>query len=283
MMDTYFQDKVAVVTGAGGTICSAVAEDLARCGVKVALVGRTASKLEKTAEAIKSAGGTCMLYTCDVTDEAAVEALAEAVYKEYGACHCLINGAGGNNTAAMPNIIQFDPRELEADKPEDLKGFYNIDMDAFESVIRINTMGSVIPMRVFAKRMAKDGGGSIINFASMNSYCPLTRCFAYAMSKAAVVNMTQSFAAYFAPANIRINAIAPGFIVNERSKQYLGSVEEGLTARGEQVIGHTPSRRFGQAGDICGSVRYLLDERASAFVTGITVPVDGGFLTLSGV
>lgn len=282
-MDTYFQNKVAVVTGAGGTICSAVAIDLAKLGVKVALVGRTAEKLEKTARKIDEFGGEYLIYTCDVTDEKAVSAMADAVYNKFGACHYLINGAGGNNTAAMPNIIQFDPREIEEDKPEDLKGFYNIDMEAFESVIRINTMGSVIPMRVFAKRMAKDGGGSIINFASMNSYCPLTRCFAYAMSKAAVVNMTQSFAAYFAPANIRINAIAPGFIVNERSRMYLGSVEEGLTPRGQQVIAHTPSRRFGQADDICGSVRYLLDERASAFVTGVTVPVDGGFLTLSGV
>ena len=282
-MDTYFQDKVAVITGAGGTICSQVAIDLAKLGVKVALVGRTADKLEKTAEKIRRVGGDCMIYACDVTDEKAVTELADAVYRTYGACHYLINGAGGNNSAAMPNIIQFDPRELDADKPEELKGFYNIDMDAFESVIRINTMGTVIPIWVFAARMAKDGGGSIINFASMNSYCPLTRCFAYAMSKAAVVNLTQSFAAYFAPANIRINAIAPGFIVNERSKAYLGTVEDGLTPRGEKVIDHTPTRRFGQAGDICGSVRYLLDERASAFVTGITVPVDGGFLTLSGI
>lgn len=282
-MDTYFRDKVAVVTGAGGTICSAVAIDLAQRGAKVILVGRTASKLEKTADAIRAGGGTCMMLTCDVTDEAAVEAVAEAVYHEYGVCHYLINGAGGNQTAAMPSITQFDPRELEDDKPEGLKGFYNIDMDAFESVILTNTMGSVIPLRVFGKRMAKNGGGSVINFASMNSYCPLTRCFAYAMSKAAVVNMTQSFAAYFAPANIRINAIAPGFIANERSKQYLGTVEEGLTARGESVIAHTPTRRFGQAGDICGTVRYLLDDRASGFVTGVTVPVDGGFLTLSGV
>lgn len=282
-MDTYFQNKVAVVTGAGGTICSAVAIDLAKLGVKVALVGRTAEKLEKTAQKIKQIGGEYLIYTCDVTDEKAVTKLADQVYAKFGACHYLINGAGGNNTAAMPNIIQFDPRELEENKPEDLKGFYNIDMDAFESVIKINTMGTVIPIRVFAARMAKDGGGSVINFASMNSYCPLTRCFAYAMSKAAVVNLTQSFAAYFAPANIRINAIAPGFIVNERSRQYLGSVEEGLTARGQQVIAHTPTRRFGQAEDICGSVRYLLDERASAFVTGMTVPVDGGFLTLSGV
>ena len=282
-MDTYFQNNVAVVTGAGGTICSAVAIDLAKLGVKVALVGRTAEKLEKTAKKIEEIGGEYLIYTCDVTDEQAVKKLADEVYRKFGACHYLINGAGGNNTAAMPNIIQFDPRELEENKPEDLKGFYNIDMEAFESVIKINTMGTVIPIRVFAARMAKDGGGSIINFASMNSYCPLTRCFAYAMSKAAVVNMTQSFAAYFAPANIRINAIAPGFIVNERSKQYLGSVEEGLTARGQQVIAHTPSRRFGRAEDICGSVRYLLDERASGFVTGMTLPVDGGFLTLSGV
>ena len=282
-MDTYFQNKVAVVTGAGGTICSQVAIDLAKRGAKVALVGRTAGKLEQTADAIKALGGECMIYTCDVTDEKAVAELADAVYSAYGVCHYLINGAGGNNSAAMPNIVQFDPRELDADKPEDIKGFYNIDMDAFESVIRINTMGTVIPIRVFAARMAMDGGGSIINFASMNSYCPLTRCFAYAMSKAAVVNLTQSFAAYFAPANIRINAIAPGFIVNERSKAYLGTVEDGLTPRGEKVIDHTPTRRFGQAEDICGSVRYLLDERASAFVTGITVPVDGGFLTLSGI
>lgn len=283
MMDTYFQNKVAVVTGAGGTICSTVAVDLAKLGVKVALVGRTEEKLKKTAEKIQEFGGEYLIYTCDVTDEQAVSALAEKVYETFGACHYLINGAGGNNTAAMPSITQFDPRELEASKPEGMKGFYDIDMNAFESVIKINTMGTVIPIRVFAARMAKQGGGSIINFASMNSYCPLTRCFAYAMSKAAVVNLTQSFGAYFAPANIRINAIAPGFIVNERSRQYLGTVEEGLTPRGQQVIGHTPTHRFGQASDICGSVRYLLDERASGFVTGVTVPVDGGFLTLSGV
>lgn len=282
-MSTYLSDKVAVITGAGGTICSQVAIDLASHGVKVCLVGRTEEKLQKIAETIKAAGGTCMVYVCNVLDEAGLETMADKVYETWGACHFLINGAGGNNNKAMPSIIQFDPQELSDDKPEDLRGFYDIDMDCFEDVIKLNTMGTVLPIRVFAKRMAKDGGGSIINFASMNSYCPLTRCFAYAMSKAAVVNLTQSFAAYFAPANIRINAIAPGFIANERSKTYLGTPETGLTARGESVIAHTPTRRFGQAGDICGSVRFLLDEEASAFVTGVTIPVDGGFLTLSGI
>ncbi len=282
-MDTYFKNKIAVVTGAGGTICSAVALDLAKQGAKVCLVGRTESKLQKTADAIAAAGGTAMTYACDVTDEAAVTALAAHVEATWGKCDFLVNGAGGNNQAAMPSITQYDPRELEGQLPEGTRGFYDIDLKAFESVLMINTMGTVIPIRVFARQMAKNGGGSIINFASMNSYCPLTRCFAYAMSKSAVVSLTQSFAAYFAPANIRINAVAPGFIVNERSKLYLGTVEEGLTARGQQVISHTPTRRFGQAEDICGSVRYLLDDRASSFVTGVTLPVDGGFLTLSGV
>ncbi len=282
-MDTYFNGKVGVITGAGGTICSAVALDLAKRGVQLVLVGRTLSKLENTAKAIREAGGQCDTFACDVCDADKLEELADFVYSKYGICHFLINGAGGNQNAAMPSITQFDEREIDGALPEGTRGFYDIDMDCFESVIKINTMGSVLPIRAFAKRMARHGGGSIINFASMNSYCPLTRCFAYAMSKAAVVNMTQSFAAYFAPANIRINAIAPGFIANERSKTYLGTVEDGLTPRGQQVIAHTPTKRFGMANDICGSVRFLLNDEAAAFVTGITVPVDGGFLTLSGV
>ena len=167
--------------------------------------------------------------------------------------------------------------------PEGERGIYDIDMDAFESVLNINTMGTVIPTMEFAKQMIKKGSGSIINFASMNTYCPLTRNFAYAMSKAAVENFTQAFAAYFAKAGIRVNAIAPGFILNPRSKLILGTVEEGLTKRGQDVIDHTPMGKFGSANDMCGAIRWLIDDRASGFVTGITVPVDGGFLTLSGV
>ena len=149
-------------------------------------------------------------------------------------------------------------------------------------MLDINIMGTVYPTLALAKQMIKKGGGSVVNFASMNTYCPLTRCFAYAMSKAAISNLTQSLAAYFAGAGLRINAIAPGFMVNERSKAYLGTVEDGLTKRGEQVIAHTPMGRFGKAEDLVGCVRWLVSD-ASAFVTGITVPVDGGFLTLSGV
>ncbi len=278
-----FNGKIAVVTGAGGTICSEIAISLAKEGAKVFLVGRTQEKLLKTYEKIKECGGVePVIYPCDVTDTASVSALAEPV-AALGGCDYLINGAGGNNQKAMPTITKFDGRELSGGLPDEARGLYNVDMDAFKSVLDINIMGTVLPTLEFAKQMHKKGGGAVINFASMNSYCPLTRCFAYAMSKAAVVNMTQSFAAYFAPVNIRINAIALGFIVNERSKNYLGTVEDGLTKRGESVINHTPMGKFGQAADIVGCVKWLLRSDESGFVTGITVPVDGGFLTLGGV
>lgn len=247
------------------------------------LVGRTKEKLDAVAEKIAKNSGEAYVFPCDVTDKAAVGELAKAVRTKFGSCNMLVNGAGGNNTKAMPTITEFDPRELTGSLPDGAKGLYDIDTDAFESVLNINTMGTVYPTMEFARQMAENGGGSVLNFASMNTYCPLTRCFAYAMSKAAIANLTQSFAAYYAPANIRINAIAPGFMVNERSRGYLGTVEDGLTARGKAVINHTPMGRFGEARDLLGCASWLLDDEAAAFVTGITVPVDGGFLTLGGV
>ena len=282
-MEQYYQGKVAVVTGATGVICSEVAKDLANLGCAVALVGRSKEKAEKIAEEIIANGGNCKAYACDVTDRKAVNALADEVVKDFGRCDFLINGAGGNNAKCQPKIVEFDPRELEEDLPEGLVGLYHVDMDVFEDIIKLNTMGTVYPLLAFAKYMVKQGGGSIINFASMNTYCPLTRNFAYAMSKAAVANFTQAFAAYFAKTGIRINAVAPGFVLNPRSKLILGSVEEGLTKRGQDVINHTPMGKFGYASDMCGVIRWLIDDRAAGFVTGITVPVDGGFLTLSGV
>ncbi len=282
-MDAYFKEKVAVVTGAGGVICSQVSKGLADLGMTVVLVGRTLDKLQKVDSEIKAAGGKSKCYACDVTDEAQVNAMAETVIKEFGKVDYLVNGAGGNNSKATTNIPQFDPRELDDDRPQDLRGLYNVDMQAFEDVIRLNTMGTVYPILAFAKYMVKEGHGSIVNFASMNTYCPLTRNFAYAMSKAAVANFTKAFAAYFGQTGIRINAVAPGFIVNERTKGILGTVEDGLTERGRKVIDHTPQRKFGEAQDMLGSIQFLLDDRASSFVTGVTIPVDGGFLTLSGV
>ncbi|MBQ8345075.1 MAG: SDR family NAD(P)-dependent oxidoreductase, partial [Clostridia bacterium] len=221
MTNNYFEGKVAVVTGAAGIICSEVAKDLASLGIFVVLADRAVENAQKVADAITENGGQCAVYACDVTDKAAVDAFAETVMERHGRCDFLINGAGGNNAKAQPKITKFDPRELEEDRPEDLVGLYNVDMDAFEGVIKLNTMGTVYPLLAFAKYMVTQGSGSIVNFASMNTYCPLTRNFAYAMSKAAVANFTQAFAAYFAHTGVRINAVAPGFIINDRSKLIL--------------------------------------------------------------
>ena len=350
----YCEGKVAVVTGAGGTLCSVIAKDLARQGAKVVLIGRTREKLEKVAAEIAGTTGvppvgkgwdngrparweedshllsngqdarcpsevngrdarcpSVRIEPADVTDEAAIRAIADRVEAEWGPCRFLVNGAGGNNVKAMPTRLRFCEKDLEARIGVDMRratrdaggdkktadtshvsspvslpadrGFFDIDMEAFRSVLEINTLGTVIPSRNFGLQMAKAGGGAILNFASMNTYRPLTRVAPYAMSKAAIANWTMFFAQYMAPAKVRVNAVAPGFMVNERSRAYLMTPDGGLSPRGEQVMHHTPMGRFGEAQDLLGCVNWLLDDSVSSFVTGITVPVDGGFLASAGV
>lgn len=281
---SYCTDKIAVVTGAGGTLCSAIAADLARQGAKVVLVGRTAAKLEATAAAIAAFRGVCRVEAGDVTDEAAMRAIADRVAADWGPCRILVNGAGGNNVKAMPTRLRFSEADFEPTKDfaKD-RGFWDIDMAAFRSVLEVNTLGTVIPSRIFGLQMARAGGGAILNFGSMNTYRPLTRVAPYAMSKAAIANWTMFFAQYMAPAKVRVNAVAPGFFVNERSRQYLMTPDGGLSARGEQVMAHSCIRRFGEAEELLGCVNWLLDDERAGFVTGITVPVDGGFLANAGV
>ena len=275
--------KFAVITGAGGTLCSCIAKHLAGQGVAVALIGRGYDKLKTVGDEIDKLGGEYVIKCADVTDKERIREIAGELYSELGACDYLINGAGGNQMMAMTTLTEYDPAELSEQRPEGMRGFFDLDMDVYESVLKINTVGTVVCCQVFGEQMAMAGGGAIINFASMNTYCPLTRVPAYAMSKAAIENYTRWLANYLAPANIRVNAIAPGFFLNERSAKFLGTVEGGLTPRGEQVIGHTPMRRFGEASDLLGCVDFLLSETGAGFVTGVTIPVDGGFLTKSGV
>lgn len=283
MEETYFRDQVAVVTGAGGTLCSEIAADLASRGARVVLIGRTEEKLRAVADRILSAGGRCMICPGDVTDEVAMTAVESEVFRKWGVCRFLVNGAGGNNIRAMTGNSAYEPSDISGSADERPHGFFDLDMAAFDDVLRINTIGTVIVCRAFGRRMAEAGRGAILNFASMNSYRPLSRVPAYAMSKAAVVNFTQWLAAYLAPAGIRVNAVAPGFFVNERSRKYLCTPDGGLSARGENVMHHSPMGRFGEAQDLTGCVRWLLDDRNAAFVTGITVPVDGGFLSSTGI
>jgi NAD(P)-dependent dehydrogenase (short-subunit alcohol dehydrogenase family) len=278
-----FSGKTAVVTGAGGTLCSAVAKELARQGARVALLGRTIASLETVAAKIRAAGGTALPVACDVIDAAAVDCARATVTRELGACHFLINGAGGNQPDAVTTLTEFSPSEIAADKPAGQRGFFDLSLTKFDDVVRINTLGTVIPCQVFGREMAALERGSILNFASMNSYRPLTRVPAYAMAKAGVVNFTQWLAVYLAPANIRVNGVAPGFFVNERSRKILMTPDGGLSARGQNVMGHTPLKRFGEAHELLGAVCWLLDDERAGFVTGVTLSVDGGFLASSGI
>jgi NAD(P)-dependent dehydrogenase (short-subunit alcohol dehydrogenase family) len=273
--------KVAVVTGAGGTLCSEMAKDLAKQGYKVALLGRTLEKLKIVENEILSQGGIALSISVDVSNENSIIEANKIIITELGFCSVLINGAGGNQMEAFTNVNEFDERELN-DEPE-VKGFFNLSMTVFQDVININTMGTVIPSFVFGKVMAKQKNGVIINIASMNSFRPLTKVGAYGMAKASVVNFTQWLATYLAPANVRVNAITPGFFLNDRSRKIMFNEDGSQTQRAHNVLGHTPMKRFGEASELIGCMNWLIDEKAAAFVTGIVVPVDGGFLASSGV
>lgn len=280
-MSTNKSTKLAVVTGAGGTLCSEMARSLASQGYKVALLGRTMEKLKAVEKEIKSAGGTALSVCVDVSDEASMQEARNEVFKAFGPADLLINGAGGNQNEALTNTTEFDERELQNDGS--VKGFFNLSMGVFQSVIDINTMGTVIPCFVFGRDMAEQKRGNIINIASMNSYRPLTKVGAYGMAKAGIANFTQWLAAYLAPANIRVNAIAPGFFLNDRSRKIMFNEDGSYTQRAQGVLSHTPMKRFGQAAELIGCMNWLINDEAAGFTTGIVVPVDGGFLASSGV
>jgi len=272
--------KVAVVTGAGGTLCSVMAKNLAAQGYKVALLGRSLDKLKVVEAEIIKSGGKAISVSTDVADEASVKAANYIIESEFGICNVLINGAGGNQNDALTNITEYDEKELLNDGS--VKGFFNLKMDVFKSVIEVNTMGTVIPSFIFGKGMATLQRGVIINIASMNSYKPLTKVGAYGIAKAGIANFTEWLAAYLAPANIRVNAIAPGFFLNDRSRKIMFNEDGSQTARAKAVLAHTPMKRFGEAPELIGCMNWLISEEAAGFVTGIVVPVDGGFLSTAG-
>lgn len=273
--------KIAAVTGAGGTLCSEMARNLAGQGYKVALLGRTMDKLKAVEDQINGSGGTALSVSCDVANEASVKEACAQVEKDLGVCHVLINGAGGNQNEALTNITEFDERELNGDGS--VKGFFNLNMAVFQSVVDINTMGTVIPCYVFGKNMAKEKRGSIINFASMTSYRAISKVAAYTIAKGGIVNFTQWLAAYLAPAGIRVNGIAPGFFLNDRSRKIMFNEDGSYTQRATSVLAHTPMKRFGEAPELIGCLNWLINDEAAGFVTGQVISVDGGFLSCAGV
>lgn len=280
-MNQNLTNKVAVVTGAGGTLCSEMARNLAAQGAKVALLGRNLSKLQKTEKEITDNGGIAISISTDVTNEEQVEAARIKILETIGVCDILVNGAGGNQPDAITTLNEFSDEELNC--IEGVRGFFNLSMKMFANVIETNTMGTVIPCFVFGKDMAKKKSGNIVNIASMNSIRPLSRVGAYGMAKAGVMNFTQWLAVYLAPANIRVNAIAPGFFLNDRSTKLLTTPDGGFTQRGASIIRQTPMNRFGKAPELIGALNFLINDEASGFMTGVTLPVDGGFLSNSGI
>ena len=271
--------KVAVITGGAGVLCSEFARALALCGAKVAILNRTLSKAETLADEIRAAGGDAAAVQVDVTDAASVKAAHEEVLKIYGKCDILINGAGGNNARANTDKEYFELGDIEADT----KSFFDLDEEGFRFVMDLNFVGTLLPTQAFAQDMVGREGCTILNVSSMNAYTPLTKIPAYSGAKAAISNFTQWLAVHFSKVGIRVNAIAPGFFSTEQNRALLWNDDGTPTARTGKILGATPMGRFGNPEELLGALMFLVDEKASSFVTGIVIPVDGGFSAYSGV
>lgn len=278
--------KVAVVTGGGGVLCSGFSKTLARAGAKVAVCDLRYEAAKRTADEIVADGGVAVPVEMNVLDKASVEAGAAVVLERLGEVDILLNGAGGNNPKGSTTRDTLTPEEvaqLDADGAIDgVKTFFDLDPDGISFVFNLNFLGTLIPTQVFARRMARRGG-NVINVSSMNSFRPLTRIPAYSGAKAAVSNFTQWLAVHFAPVGIRVNAIAPGFFLTEQNRSLLTNPDGSLTPRSDKILAHTPMKRFGTPEDLDGVLLWLADDKFSAFVCGVVVPVDGGFAAYSGV
>lgn len=271
--------KVAVVTGGAGVLCKEFAKALALCGAKVAVLNRTLSKAEAVAVEIKAMGGEAAAVAVDVTNAASVKEAHEQVLSIYGPCDILINGAGGNNPRATTDQEYFDPAGLD----DETKTFFDLDEEGMSFVFNLNFIGTLLPTQAFAKDMIGRPGCTIVNVSSMNAYTPLTKIPAYSGAKAAISNFTQWLAVHFSHEGIRVNAIAPGFFSTEQNKKLLWNEDGTPTARTGKILAATPMGRFGEPQELLGALMFLVDEKAASFVTGIVIPVDGGFSAYSGV
>ena len=274
--------KTAVITGAGGVLCSSFAKDLAAQGVKTALLDINSDAASRVADEINASGGTAAAFKCNVLDKQSLTEAYESVKQTFGVCDILVNGAGGNNPKGTTSNETLTMKDIE-EKADGVKTFFDLDPDGIEFVFNLNFLGTLLTTQTFAKDMAGRDGACIINISSMNAFRPLTKIPAYSAAKAAVSNFTQFMAVHFAPVGIRVNAIAPGFFSTNQNKTLLFNEDGSLTERSHKIISHTPLGRFGVTGDLTGSLLFLADSDYSSFITGVILPVDGGFSAYSGV
>lgn len=268
--------QVAVITGGGGVLCSSFAQALAQCGAKVAILDINEAAAQKVAETITREGGVALAIAADCLNAQSLAAAHERVNPELGPCTILINGAGGNNPKGTTDDEQFNP-DLTG-----IKSFFELDPEGVKFVFNLNVVAALMTTQAFAKDMIGKAG-SIINISSMNAFRPLTKIPAYSGAKAAVSNFTQWLAVYLAKSGVRVNAIAPGFFVTNQNRGLLFDESGAPTPRTGKILAATPMGRFGEAEELIGVLLFLLSNPAASFVTGVVIPVDGGFSAYSGV
>ena len=273
--------KIIVLTGAGGVLCSTMAKALSEQGNKIAVLDLREEAANKVAEEIKAAGGEAIGVAANVLEKDSLEKAKQVVNDAFGKVDILVNGAGGNHplgTTSNPFFVMEDLKNTA----EGFKTFFYLDPKGIEFTFNLNFLGTLIPTQVFATDMVGREGCSILNISSMNAFTPLTKIPAYSGAKAAISNFTQWLAVHFSKVGIRVNAIAPGFFLTDQNRALLTNEDGSLTQRGQQIIDQTPMGRYGTPDDLISSTKFLCDD-ASAFVTGIVIPIDGGFAAYSGV
>lgn len=278
-INTNLTNKVAVVTGAGGVLCGMFAKALAASGARVAVLDLNLEAAEKVAGEITAENGKAIAYKCNVLDKDSMEECRQAVLKDLGKCDILINGAGGNNPRATTDKEYFELGDIDAET----KSFFDLEQKGVEFVFNLNFLGTLIPTQTFAKDMVGREGCNILNISSMNAYTPLTKIPAYSGAKAAISNFTQWLAVHFSKVGIRVNAIAPGFFSTKQNAALLWNPDGTPTPRTGKILAATPMGRFGEPEELIGTVLFLLNNDAASFITGVVVPIDGGFSAYSGV
>lgn len=273
--------KTIVLTGGGGVLCGALAKALAREGHNIAVTDLKKEAAEEVAKGIISMGGKAIGIKANVLEKASLEQAKKEINQRFGPCDILINGAGGNHPLGTTSKPYLEEIDLE-NTGEDLKTFFDLDSEGIQFVFNLNFIGTLLPTQVFARDMIGRKGCNILNVSSMNAFSPLTKIPAYSGAKAAVSNFTQWLAVHFSKVGVRVNALAPGFFLTEQNRSLLTRADGELTQRGNTIIAQTPMGRFGEPDDLIGTTLWLCGEGAS-FVTGVVIPIDGGFSAFSGV